>query len=44
MGIRGEFDTVFRTARFDNWNKLVNDDSKVIFKINGETVTEWKGK
>jgi hypothetical protein len=44
MGIRGEFDTVFRTARFDNWNALVNDESKVIFKINGETVTGWKGK
>lgn len=43
-GINGEFHTLFIKTRINAWNNLVNDDAKIIYRMNNEIVSEWKGK
>jgi len=43
-GIRGEFQTLFISLRFNKWNLLVNDEFKLVYENNGITLTDWKGK
>ena len=43
-GINGEFHTMFTKARVNEWNNLVNDDSKIIYKVNDQILSDWKGK
>lgn len=43
-GINGEFHTEFTKARINNWNELVNDDAKIVYRVNGDIVSNWKGK
>lgn len=43
-GINGEFHTLFTKTRVNQWNSLVNDDSKIVYKVNNEIISEWKGK
>lgn len=42
-GINGEFHTLFTKTRINKWNELVNDDNKIIYKINNIIVSDWKG-
>lgn len=42
-GLEGEFLTKFTTQLFDHLNKNVSDDKKVVYRVNGEILTEWKG-
>lgn len=39
-GISGEFHTQFTRMRIDQWNDLVNDDSKIIYKVNSKVVSK----
>jgi hypothetical protein len=43
-GINGEFHTLFTKTRIDRWNELVNDDAKIIYKLNDRIISNWKGK
>lgn len=43
-GINGEFHTLFTKTRIDKWNDLVNDNNKIIYKVNNEIISKWKGK
>ena len=43
-GINGEFHTLFTKTRIDKWNELVNDDAKIIYSVNSEIISNWKGK
>jgi hypothetical protein len=43
-GINGAFHTLFSKSRINNWNSLVNDDSKIVYKANNEIISDWKGK
>lgn len=43
-GINGEFHTLFSKTRINKWNDLVNDKNKIIYRINNEIISEWKGK
>src|SRR5450432_3529223 len=43
-GIRGEFQTLFISLRFNKWNLLVNDEFKIVYENIGITLTDWKGK
>jgi hypothetical protein len=43
-GINGEFHTLFAKTRINKWNELVNDDAKIIYKVNSEIISDWKGK
>jgi len=43
-GINGAFHTLFTKTRIDKWNNLVNDENKIIYKVNNEIVSKWKGK
>ena len=42
-GLTGEFLIKFNTARFDLHNKITVEDNKIIYKINGDILTEFKG-
>ncbi|GAA4460866.1 hypothetical protein GCM10023093_04420 [Nemorincola caseinilytica] len=42
-GIQGEFLTKFCTHRYDHYNKNIDNSSKVIYTVNGEVLTEFKG-
>ncbi len=39
-GIRGEFEILFTKTRINKWNKLVNDESKIIYRINSEILSD----
>lgn len=43
-GINGEFHTLFTKTRINKWNDLVNDDNKVVYSVNSEIISSWKGK
>ncbi len=43
-GINGEFHTFFTKTRINKWNKLVSDENKILYRVNAETVSEWKGR
>lgn len=43
-GINGAFHTLFTKARVNHWNSIVNDDYKIVYKVNNEIVSDWKGK
>lgn len=43
-GINGEFHILFTKTRINKWNNLVNDDNKIIYRVNSEIVSDWKGK
>lgn len=43
-GINGEFHTLFTKTRIDKWNELVNDDNKIIYRVNNEVISKWTGK
>lgn len=43
-GINGEFYTLFTKTRIDKWNDLVNDDNKIIYRVNNEVISKWTGK
>lgn len=43
-GINGEFHTLFTKTRVNKWNSLVNDDNKIIYQVNGVTISDWTGK
>lgn len=43
-GINGAFHTLFTKTRIDKWNDLVNDENKIIYKVNNEIISKWKGK
>jgi len=43
-GINGEFHTLFTKTRINKWNTLVNDDNKIIYKVNDIILSDWKGK
>lgn len=42
-GINGEFHTLFTKTRINKWNELVNDENKIIYKVNDIVVSDWKG-
>lgn len=42
-GINGEFHILFAKTRIDKWNSLVNDDNKIIYRVNNKIVSDWKG-
>jgi hypothetical protein len=43
-GINGEFHTLFTKTRIDKWNELVNDENKIIYKVNDKIISRWTGK
>lgn len=43
-GINGEFSKLFTVTRVDQWNSLVHDQNKIIYKVNNKILSEWKGK
>lgn len=43
-GINGEFHTLFTKSRIDKWNRLVNDNSKIIYKVNDKIISEYTGE
>jgi len=43
-GINGEFHTLFTKTRINKWNKLVNEDTKIVYRVNSEILSDWKGK
>lgn len=43
-GINGDFHTLFTKTRIDKWNDLVNDDNKIVYKVNSTIISNWKGK
>lgn len=42
-GINGAFHTLFTKTRIDKWNELVNDESKIIYEVNNQVLSAWKG-
>lgn len=42
-GINGEFYTLFTKTRINKWNELVNDDNKIIYKVNNIVISDWHG-
>jgi hypothetical protein len=42
-GILGEFNILFKTIIFNHWNNLEKNSNKVIFKIDQEIFTDFKG-
>lgn len=42
-GINGDFHTLFTKTRTDKWNDLVNDENKIIYKINDKIISKWTG-
>jgi len=43
-GINGEFHTLFTKTRIDKWNDLVNDNNKIIYRVNNKVISKWTGK
>lgn len=43
-GINGAFHTLFTKTRVNHWNSIVNDDTKIVYKVNNEIISDWKGK
>lgn len=43
-GVNGEFNTLFTKTRINQWNDLVNDDAKILYRVNGQILSDWKGK
>lgn len=43
-GINGEFHTEFAKCRINLWNDLVNDENKIVYRVNSEIISKWKGK
>lgn len=43
-GISGEFYIEFSRQRINQWNNLVNEENKIIYKVNSEVLSDWKGK
>lgn len=41
--INREFHTFFAKTRINKWNELVNDENKIIYKVNDIVVSDWKG-
>lgn len=42
-GINGEFHILFAKTRINKWNKVVNDEYKIVYTINSEILSDWKG-
>jgi hypothetical protein len=42
-GINGEFHTLFTKTRIDKWNNLVNDENKIIYRVNDRIISKWTG-
>jgi hypothetical protein len=42
-GLYGEFNFEFMRLRVNKWNLQVTDEKKIVHKINGKIVSEWKG-
>jgi len=42
-GINGVFYFKFKTAIIDSYNERVENSEKIVFKLNGEIVSKWKG-
>ena len=43
-GINGEFRILFTKTRINKWNELVNDDAKIVYRVNNKIESDWKGK
>ena len=43
-GINGSFLILFTKTRIDKWNDLVSNDNKIVYKVNNEILSNWKGK
>lgn len=43
-GINGEFHTLFTKTRINKWNELVNDEVKIVYRVNGVIISDWMGK
>lgn len=43
-GVNGEFYNIFTKARVDHWNRLVPNEDKIVFKLNGNVMSEWQGQ
>lgn len=43
-GIIGEFHLDFVRRSINRWNRYVIEDYRIIYTVNSEIVTEWKGK
>ena len=42
-GINGEFHIQFMKMRIDKWNELVNDNFKIIYRVNNKIESNWTG-
>lgn len=42
-GINGEFSLLFKKTRIDKWNDLVNNENKIIYRVNNEIISNWTG-
>lgn len=42
-GINGEFHTLFTKTIIDKWNNLVNDENKIIYRVNDRIISKWTG-
>lgn len=42
-GIAGEFHTLFTKIRINKWNDLVNDNNKIVYSVNNQVLSNWKG-
>jgi hypothetical protein len=43
-GINGTFHILFMKTRINEWNNLVNDEAKMVYKVDDVIVSDWKGK
>jgi len=43
-GINGNFHTLFIKTRINKWNELVNEDNKIVYRVNSKIESDWKGK
>jgi hypothetical protein len=42
-GINGEFHTQFTKMRIDKWNDLVIEKNRIVYRVNNEIISQWKG-
>jgi NADH:ubiquinone oxidoreductase subunit D len=42
-GINGEFHTLFTQTRINKWNDLVNNENKIIYRVNSKIISDWTG-
>ncbi len=42
-GINGVFQTKFFLARINNWNNQVEESRRMIYRVNDEVLSDWKG-